>query len=421
VPSVAATRSGGAPGGLSLLERQLRQLSALGHGPAILLLARQAGDAIGPDPRVGAVHRVSSNDDAFAALAGAMHHLPARFLLLAADYLVDPRLLRLLAADSDDAFVVDGAGGPEPIGLVTCAALVQHGAAIAAHARALRLDAVDPYAPELRGTVAPYCFRVRSIADRQRGWSVLLDHVQKRGLDIPGAYFDSPFENALVRVLAPTRLTPNQVTAATLALAAVVGVLFWHGRVGLGLALALVVGVLDGVDGKMARLKLATSKLGELEHVGDFFYENFWYLALARWFSVATGATAFWRAGLVLVACDLLDNLAYGAVSARTGRLLDELSPFDAAFRRVGGRRNVYVWILLIGVGLGHGPVGLLAASAWAFVTAAVHLQRAAYWLLHRAAPAAAPQGPGSWTEQLSGIEPASPGEPAVGTLVIEK
>jgi hypothetical protein len=97
-----------------------------------------------------------------------------------------------------------------------------------------------------------------------------------------------------------------------------------------------------------------------------------------------------------LVTCDLLDNLAYGAVSARTGRLLDELAPLDAAFRRVGGRRNVYVWILLIGVWLRRGSAGFLVASGWAFVTAAVHIGRAAYWLLHG-------------------------DEPVVGTLVSEK
>src|ERR1700675_1261486 len=143
VPDVAATRGRAPPGGLSLLERQLRQLRALGHGPATLLVAKGAAPAVGPDPRVETV-RVASSDEAFAALAGAAEGLPATFLVLAADYVVDPRLLCLAAVADDDTLVVDGAGAPQPIGRVTRTALLRHGAAVAAHARPLRLDTVDP-------------------------------------------------------------------------------------------------------------------------------------------------------------------------------------------------------------------------------------------------------------------------------------
>ncbi len=354
----------------------------------MLLLAPDVPAPAAPDARVAGVHRLAvSGGDAFAALAGAAERLPATFLVLAADYIVDPRLLRCLAAADEDTVVVDARGARQPIGRLTRDALERHGAGAAVRARALPLTAVDPYAPELRGVVAPYCQAVHSSGDRRDAWRVLLDHVQKRGLDLPGAYFDTPFENALVRALAPTRVTPNQITVATLVLAAAVGLLFWRAQVGLGLALALVVGVLDGVDGKLARLKLATSRLGELEHVGDFLYENLWYLSLARGFAV-TGGPAFWRAGLLLVSCDLVDNLAYGVVRGRTGRLLDELSPFDAGFRRIAGRRNVYVWIVLLGACVRRSSAGFLAASAWALVTAALHVTRAVYWRLVEVPPA---------------------------------
>src|SRR6185436_13834344 len=181
---------------------------------------------------------------------------------------------------------------------------------------------LDRYVPELRGDATPYAAPVHDAAERAAAWSLLLDGVQKRTLDLPGQYFDTPFENALVRRLAPTRVTPNQITVLTTVVAGITGVVFLHGWLRLGLVLALTVGVLDGVDGKLARLKLATSRLGALEHVTDFFYENFWYLALAAHFATVHGVR-LWHAGIVLVACDLLDNLVYVAVSARTGRMLD--------------------------------------------------------------------------------------------------
>lgn len=419
VPDAASARASGTPGGLSLLERQLRQLRALGHGPATLLVAADVPEAVARAAQVADVHR-SAAADPFVALQAAAAHLPETFLVLSADHLIDARVLRHAAAAAEDTLLVDARRGRLPIGRLTRTALLRDGMDAFTRARALRLDALDPYAPELRGRVAPYCLPMRSADERRAAWPVLLDHVQKRGLDLPGAYFDTPFENVLVRLLASTRVTPNQVTLATLVLAVLVGWLFWHGQLALGLALALVVGVLDGVDGKLARLKLATSKLGELEHVGDFLYENLWYLALARGFAV-TGGPLFWRAGALLVCCDLIDNLAYGTVSARTGRLLDELSPFDAAFRRIGGRRNVYVWIILLAACLRRASLGFVTASVWAAVTAAVHVSRAIYWRLVEPPPAASSGGRGS----LGSRRPALAGDPSVaepaGVVVLEK
>jgi phosphatidylglycerophosphate synthase len=417
VPDAACVRADGTPGGLALLERQLRQLRALGHGPATVVLGPGVPATVASDARIAGTRRAATGDP-FAALAGVATELPLEFLLLSADHLIDSRVLRYAAATPGDAVLVDANGARRPIGRLARATLVAHGGAAAKHARALRLDAIDPYAPELRGTVAPYCLPMRTPDEQRRAWPLLLDHVQKRGLDIPGAWFDTPFENALVRVLAPTAVTPNQITLATLGLAALVGGLFWQGRLALGLVLALVVGVLDGVDGKLARLKLATSRLGELEHVGDFLYENLWYVALAHGFAVA-GGPVFWRAGALLVCCDLVDNLAYGAVSARTGRLLDELSPFDAAFRRVGGRRNVYVWIVLLAACARRAPLGFVLASGWAAVTAAVHVSRALYWRLVALPPAASPDAdtlPGG-----SSARALAPSPESAAAVVLEK
>jgi phosphatidylglycerophosphate synthase len=392
VPHPMTWRRGGTPGGLSLLERLLRQLAALGRARPTLLVPEGH-----PTPTFSAgggveVVRVAGGCDAFTALAAAAPTLPARFLLVTADHLIDSRVLRALATASDDVLVVADGGVAAPIGRVSRTAVVRHGSELPAHVRTLPLETLDAYAPELRGNVPPYAIPVRSAAERTHAWRVLLDHVQKRGLDLPGEYFDSPFENALVRLLAPTSVTPNQVTLATLVIAGVVGLMFLRGWLGLGLGCALLVGVLDGVDGKLARLKLATSRLGELEHVGDFLYENYWYVALAMHFQAASGLALFWHAGAALVALDLVDNLLYGAVSARTGRMLDELSPFDRRVRMVAGRRNVYVWMLLIGVCVRQPAWAFLVIVAWAAVTVVVHGARTVLWLGRGTRPAVGSQ-----------------------------
>jgi phosphatidylglycerophosphate synthase len=378
VPEPAAWHRDGTPGGLSLLERQVRQLRALDLGaPLLVLPGNDAAPALPPGLETAGVVRVPAGTaDTLAALAGAADALPPSFVFLAADRLVDSRVLAALARAGETVLVCGDGGEVEPVGRARAADVRRHGAALAARAGRLPLAGLDPYVAELRGAVRPYVLRPRSATEREAAWGVLLDRVQKRTLDLPGQYLDTPLENLLVRRLAPTRVTPNQVTLATLLVAVAVGFLFLHGWLRAGVVLALLVGVLDGVDGKLARLKLATSRLGELEHVGDFFYENFWYLALAAHLSAATGLATLWHAGLVLVGCDLADNLLYLAARRRTGRLLDELTPFDAAFRRVAGRRNVYVVLLLIGILAGRPSDAFLVATAWAALTACVHAVR---------------------------------------------
>lgn len=383
VPHPDVWQRTGVPGGVALLERQMRQLRALGHDPPVLLVPQGDPAPVLPDGlAVGDLVEVPAGARTpAAALASAAATLPADFLFLAADRLVDRRVIEALAAHEGPRLVCGSGDAPEPVGRLSAAAVRTHGSALAERAARLRIETLDPYVPELRGIAAPYVLSVRTDAERRAAWRVLLDHVQKRCLDLPGQYFDSPFENALVRRLAPTRVTPNQITLATTLVACVVGVLFLRGWLRVGVVLALVVGILDGVDGKLARLKLATSRLGELEHVADFFYESLWYLTIGAHLRTTTGLTAFGYAAGAMVALDLCDSLLYAAVRARTGRMLDELSPFDRAFRRIGGRRNVYVWILVPGVVSSHAGAAFVVAVSWAAVTVGVHALRAAMWL----------------------------------------
>ncbi len=381
VPSPSAWQRDGTPGGLALLDRQLRQLGKLGIQEVLVLVPdAQPGPVLSLPSVATRVARVPAGTSSLWAALAAAPHLPEACLALSADRLVDWRvLLALRDAGGPTTFASSDGLRVEPIGWVRADDVARFGAAIGERAERCLLARLDPYHPELRGAAEPYVLTAASAPERERAWRVLLDHVQKRALDLPGRYFDTPFENALVRRLAPTDVTPNQITLVTLLVAAVVAGLFHAGWLRVGVVLALVVGVLDGVDGKLARLKFATSKLGELEHVGDFFYENAWYLSLASHFARVTQRASCWYAGMALVACDLVDSLLYLVVQRRTGRMLDELTGFDRRFRAIAGRRNVYVMIFVAGF-FGGRPFGAFAcAVGWAAVTVVVHACRVAW------------------------------------------
>lgn len=84
------------------------------------------------------------------------------------------------------------------------------------------------------------------------------------------------------------------------------------------------------------------------------------------------------------MAADLLDKLLYMFGHMTLGKQLDEMGPFDLKFRLIGGRRNIYLWILLLGFWSGFALQALAISCVWALCTAAVHSVRFTYHVTTR-------------------------------------
>ena len=76
-----------------------------------------------------------------------------------------------------------------------------------------------------------------------------------------------------------------------------------------------------------------------------------------------------------------IDGFAKGSVNFTIGKLIDELKAFERFVRLVGGRRNIYGWILAFGLILGTVAEAFKPIAWWEAVTVAVHLARAAWAL----------------------------------------
>lgn len=364
-------------GGLSLIERLLRQLSELGSVQEILIVCGPRASHARPSARVVTPVRALrvAPGDAWTMLREASGFLRERFMVIGADLLVDPRILSWLATRTADTFVGTNGGDPELLGTIARTVPLEPRRSLSSAAVVAVTD-FPTYWEQQRGDVPVHLLRVTSDRDVEDGWRILLDHVQKRTVDLPARYVDPPFENFLVRRLCRTRITPNQVTAATGVLGFGVAGLFAAGWLQLGVLLAIVVEVLDGVDGKLARIKRMTSRVGELEHVLDFFYENSWYVALG--FRLSTqGHPWAWGAALAMVAFDVTDNLANIWFSRVRGRNLAEASSLLRRFRAISGRRNIYAWMFLPGFLLGTPAFSFAAAVVWAGITAVIHVASA--------------------------------------------
>jgi len=327
-------------------------------------------------------------------------------LVVPADVVCDSRLLQLLISQNESAALVDSAPPPRFQRLVASAPETKRGRlcgpVLISRAWACRqtgtfeevlreglegqtLAALDVaaqplgYSPfPMKRKRRPYWFPVPSPDRVKLAERVLLDAAQKSTLDLP-ALVHGPIERFLVSRLCRTSITPNQLTILTNIVAWIATLLFVTGHIVSGIVIALMVGVLDGLDGKQARVKVETTKSGKLEHWFDALFEWSWWIALAYQFQISGQLPgALWYLAL-LAAGEAVDGILKGIVYLRTGKSIDELGTFERILRLGGGRRNVYVWILAIGLLLGA-PGNAFAMMAWLQVfTAAAHLVRVAW------------------------------------------
>jgi phosphatidylglycerophosphate synthase len=287
-------------------------------------------------------------------------------VVVAAERVFDPRLYDAAVRTAGSATFVDRG---QPVGLDVIGA----GAASAL----VDIDTLDPYSLELRRTLRPYWMAVHGPDDRHRVRSRLIESSYKGHQDIPAEFFNRPIESLVLSWTADTRITPNAITLVCNLVAYAVAALFAVGWYGTALAGALVVGILDGVDGRQARVQMRTTTFGALEHVLDKGYEIAWMIALAFSLSARFADRVVVYALAIWIGAYLADTGAYDVFKWRRGIRLDEATPADAAIRRVAGRRNVYVWMLIAGLAAGAMRAAFIAVTVWAVATALVHWLRA--------------------------------------------
>lgn len=223
-----------------------------------------------------------------------------------------------------------------------------------------------------------YWIDVDTPEDARRAKQVLAEHTQKgRGAsDFVAHYLNRPIENWLVFHLADTRITPNLVTIVSNILAYLTAGLFLFGFLLPAALLTFVVGVVDGVDGKLARIRHQTSRLGKLEHAFDLLFEFTWLLALALYLSLFWGTLPILLAAISITLMAFY-RMVYDLFSRTMKVSLDNYGSFERKFRRIAGRRNLYNIHFLIAILLGLPLVCLFTIMIHAAFTGAIYTLRA--------------------------------------------
>ncbi len=391
-------------GGLPLLVRHLKELYKL--GVKTFYIDGSTNDAPSLTarlPRDITLHILPSDPSQRAQQLRQLAETSEAILFLRGDWLMDPRLLSTLLNAANPIWLSSAATtAPLSQRIMIAARLSPALAQQWMHADAtwtpdaptLNVDALDTYLPSHRGDKPFYLQAVTTPEEGAAATQTLIQAAQKHTLDLPAQWLHPFFEDRIVLGLCNTRITPNHVTLFTAVLGACAALLFLNGALGWGVLLAYLVAILDGVDGKLARTKLQTSRLGEVEHVLDFFVEQSWYFCLT-WYFVSHTAQSItgqsilgqpimvWIGG-ILMASDVFDKLLYMWGHTAFGKHLDELGPFERRFRLIGGRRNVYLWFFILGFWSAHPVPVFIAASLWALCTALVHGLRFLHHLRYR-------------------------------------
>ena len=187
----------------------------------------------------------------------------------------------------------------------------------------------------------------------------LMKQTQKSIQDISTLYFYRHFENLFVKLICESKITPNAVTIFGNIIAYITAALFFTDYLGLALFLTFVVGVIDGTDGKLARLKVSFSKFGALlDEISDKIFETAWFFAYTYhlytkidvkdiYFINKQENIIFY--GIILYAGYVIDLLAYFLHKKFTNVSLDLSNRFMNKFRFLGSRRDIIFNFSLIG------------------------------------------------------------------------
>jgi len=384
--------------GLTLLERNIRELEKLGVRE-VIIEARAGEDPskqfcldLPSSMKVTLKH--TSRETPFSDLTELLHDSKELLLVIEGHALNYRRLMRTLLASESPIGVFPRSGSSR-----AAAAVVDHSnmslftesktddltttlldAMKLGKLSQMDLNDFNPYIDNLRRRISPYLLAVKSNIDLEEADNLLRLTVHKGVLEFVAKYIHPPLEFGAVRWLTCTPITPNQITIAWLILGALVIPLFAKGYLLTAAVLAALCGVMDGIDGKLARLTLQYSKVGDLlDHIGGTLYDAIWYVAIGWYFIVTDPRPSAEMYATILFFAYLVERAVPGIFRKLHGSEIYDYEDIDIFVRFVGSRMNNNIWLFMLGTLFGLAEETFYFISIWMLATATWHTLRLIY------------------------------------------
>lgn len=249
----------------------------------------------------------------------------------------------------------------------------------------INAHAIGPvYVRKLRRTLEPLALAMGeepgSVVERR-----LFASVYKGVTDVVTKYAWPEPALWLTRAAAWLGLKPNAVTIVGLVLTLVAGWQFYVGELAIGMAAAWLMTLLDTVDGKLARVTLTSSSLGnQLDHGNDLIHPPLWWYCLAHGISSADpGSFWTWTSCWVILATYVLGRVLEYAFKVQFGFNPFTWKRFDSRFRMIISRRNIILLIMTAGLLVGQPAAAFLLSAVWSLVSVAIQGGRYVQALAH--------------------------------------
>lgn len=376
--------------GFTTLERILRSIAKIGDPSVEVVVSGAPGTT--PDSRYTVLDDTGPVGERLRAYLGAVD---GPVLVLDGGAVIDARLMPLLVQGTDPVcFKGDQDSGDTSVLRLTSDTLPPadivslHGAAqhllAAGTIREVTPDELPDFIGNLRRNVP---FLLERVADDQHRAELekRLFHLNYKGsTDFMTKWVYPPIVWQLTRLCIRWRITPNMVTVFSIFLTILAIPLFAYQYWFAGFVAAYGMTILDSVDGKLARLTLTDSPIGNiLDHGLDIVHPPFWYWAWAAGLVAGGSQAPLYTAALWLTVFYIADRLALMVAKARFKRGLHAVTPLDGTVRTWIARRNVNLVVFTLGVALGFGTAAFVFITVWQGLTFVWHAARTA-WLYPR-------------------------------------
>lgn len=302
---------------------------------------------------------------------------------------VDPRLIEHLLAGGIPSVAMRGDGAQRAVVLRLDASVTSAIPADAATLRdvadALLAQGVPPldeaafpaYVDKLRRTLPYWIYGVDSADTRKQLERKMFWDNYKGSTDFLTRYVYPPIVWPLVKICTRLRIHPNAVTLFAILLAIAAVPLWANGEWLWGFICAYGMSVLDSVDGKIARVTLTDSRIGNvLDHGTDQVHPPFWYFAWAWGLSFQYPESPLLQAAGWLVFFYFADRIVLAIAKRRLGFALHAATELDGRIRTFIARRNITMTIMAFALLVGMGPLGFYIITAWQGATFAWHAFR---------------------------------------------
>ena len=152
----------------------------------------------------------------------------------------------------------------------------------------------------------------------------------------------------MARLLAKTKVTPNQTTWAAFGIALLSFVSFMLGHNIIAGILVQLSSIVDGVDGSLARLKGMTSEFGGfLDSVLDRYADILIVLGLTLWSLSHETYSGIWLAGLLAITGIICISYTRARISPNHRHL------FDKGFKSLASR-DIRLFLIMLGAVIGQ-------------------------------------------------------------------